>query len=752
MFPLRRPRIGKSPRVDLHRSRPSIEGLEARLCLTVPALSSLPGANHTIYLDFDGSVTQNTVWNSYSFNSSGKTKPTINSPAYDTDGNPSSFGASELADIQDAWARISEDYRPFQVNVTTVDPGIEALRKVGTGDTQWGIRVVITKDTEASGAGGIAYIGSFNWDSDTPAFVYTTGGKNIAEAASHEAGHSLGLAHDGTATSGYYAGHGTGQTSWAPLMGVGYYTNVTTWDKGEYYGANNTGSSANYGAGADDLAVITTQNGFGYRPDAVGDTISTAKPLTVSGAAVSATGIIERTTDLDVYSFTTGNGPVSLNIAPFTPGPNLDIKATLYDSAGNVVAVSNPSDVLTASFSLNLTAGQYFVAIDGTGVGNPTVSPPTGYSDYASLGQYTISGTVTQGNALPQLSVGDVSVNEGAGTATFTVTLSGVLTAPVTVGYAAADGTATAGLDYTSARGTLTFATAGSQTVTVPIIDDTVSESAETFLLNLSSPVGAAILDGQGQAIITDNDLAPTVKVTSLDSGKLEGTVSGGSTVFRFQVTRTGSTALDLSIPFTVAGLGGAAASASDFYGNRLPSGTVQFAAGETSKVVNVLINADSSRESNESFRLTLGTVAGLTYTSKSADATITDDDGSGGSRRWGWIQGQPLVPHRFPLPGQDPVDDDDHDHAGESAPGHDVAPAQAPTAQPSRRDAEGSGTFVDPPVPSTRVVTLAVRDAVLTDPASLMTWLPASRRIRAAGQSRGLVIQGLSSARGLLG
>ena len=65
--------------------------------------------------------------------------------------------------------------------------------------------------------------------------------KNISEAASHEAGHSFGLSHDGNNSTSYYAGHGTGTTGWAPIMGVGYNRNVTQWSKGDYANANNGG-------------------------------------------------------------------------------------------------------------------------------------------------------------------------------------------------------------------------------------------------------------------------------------------------------------------------------------------------------------------------------------------------------------------------------------------------------------------------------------------------------------------------------
>ena len=278
-------------------SNQTLETLESRLLMTVPEFSSLPGANHTIFLDFDGQTVEGTSWNSY-YN-----QTTLIAPAYDTDGNTSVFSATELSQIEDAWKRVSEDYRPFQINVTTVDPGIEALRKTTTSDQQWGIRIVVTKEApmvtdpaKRTGAGGIAYIDSFNWSSDTPAWVFTTGGKNVAEAASHEAGHSLGLSHDGlTGGASYYTGHGSGETGWASIMGVGYYQNVTQWDRGEYYNSNNAGSTANYSKGPDDLSIITTGSGFSYRADDHGNSNASASTLSVTGTTVSGSGIVETT-------------------------------------------------------------------------------------------------------------------------------------------------------------------------------------------------------------------------------------------------------------------------------------------------------------------------------------------------------------------------------------------------------------------------------------------------------------------------
>ena len=207
-------------------------------------LHSLAGAAKVIYLDFDGHVTSGTFWNNYNGGAD------IVSVPYDFNGDTGSFSDAELSRIQNIWARVSEDYAMYNIDVTTEDPGIEALRRSDPGDENYGIRVVISPTSGWYGnAGGVAYVGSFDWNSDTPVFVFSDklgngNEKYVTDAASHETGHTLGLSHDGT-TSGteYYAGHG----SWAPIMGVGYYEPITQWSKGEYTGANNT---------EDDLAVM----------------------------------------------------------------------------------------------------------------------------------------------------------------------------------------------------------------------------------------------------------------------------------------------------------------------------------------------------------------------------------------------------------------------------------------------------------------------------------------------------------------
>lgn len=347
-------------------------------------LHSHPFAKDVIYLDFDGNTTTGTFWNDANH-------PTIVTPAFDTDGNASTFSDPELERIQRIWQRVSEDYSPFDVDVTTEFPGIERLRNTGGSDDRWGIRANVGGDGSWFGqVGGVAYIGSFDWDTDIGCFIFADNlgdgdEKYTAEAISHEVGHTLGLSHDGrnSPSEGYYAGHGSGETGWAPIMGVGYYQNLSQWSKGEYLSANQK---------QDDLNIIATQNGFGYRLDDHGSTAATATAATLNGpTTITGSGVIEKRGDFDYFSFTTGAGPISITVDPFERGPNLDIFVGLYNANGQLIDSSNPADSLAATVTANVPYGTYFLKIDGVGKGNPLGS---GYTDYASLGQYSFTGTI----------------------------------------------------------------------------------------------------------------------------------------------------------------------------------------------------------------------------------------------------------------------------------------------------------------------------------------------------------------------
>ena len=106
-------------------------------------LNSKPDAPRTIFLDFDGGVISGTAWN----NSYGEP---ITARPYDSNGDVANFSDGELRDIQRIWRLVAEDFAPFDVNVTTQDPGADAIRRDGSSDPFFGTRVVITADTFAS--------------------------------------------------------------------------------------------------------------------------------------------------------------------------------------------------------------------------------------------------------------------------------------------------------------------------------------------------------------------------------------------------------------------------------------------------------------------------------------------------------------------------------------------------------------------------------------------------------------------------
>ena len=199
----------------------------------------------------------------------------------------------------------------------------------------------------------------------------------------------FGLLHDGLRLSTgaiieYYSGHGTGATSWAPVMGNGG-KNVTQWSRGEYEGAVNPDYFATGGGQQDDIAIIAGR--IGFRTDDVGDTIATAAPL-----ALPTSGYITSTTDVDVFALPRATD-VRIEITPFragelTDGGNLDVAAEIVNAAGLVVASVDELEETSATLTALLPPGQHYLRV------RPSFNP-VNYPAYGSLGQYTVTGTFT---------------------------------------------------------------------------------------------------------------------------------------------------------------------------------------------------------------------------------------------------------------------------------------------------------------------------------------------------------------------
>ena len=231
-------------------------------------------------------------------------------------------------------------------------------------------------------------------------------------------------------------------------------------------------------------------------------------------------------------------------------------------------------------------------------------------------------GTITDNDPTSTLSINDVSVNEGnTGTvnANFTVTLSATSGQVVTVNYATANGTATAGSDYVAGSGTVTFpAGTTTQTITVVVNGDVVNEPDETFFVNLGGEVNATITDAQGQGTILNDDGIPSISIN--DVSVIEGNI--GTVNANFTVTLSATSGQVVTVNYATSN--GTATAGSDYVAQ---SGTLTFSAGSTTQTITVVVNSDLLDEPNETFFVDLSNAANATIADNQAQGTITDDD-----------------------------------------------------------------------------------------------------------------------------
>ncbi|MDW7695664.1 MopE-related protein [Flammeovirgaceae bacterium SG7u.111] len=356
-------------REDLVQGKPQIGGILG----AIPDLQSMPGAEAVAFLDFDGQTVTGTFWNT-SYNS----------------GNPivaasTNYTTEEMVDI---WRRVSEDFAPFNINITTSEavffsaPNNKRMRVIFTPTRDW-----------VGNYGGIAYYYSFAWNTgappyypsvdDTPCWVFNQYYRYAADAASHELGHTFGVHHDGRVSPSeeYYYGH----DDWGTIMGAGYYTNVVQWSKGEYPSANRQ---------EDDLGLISNTSGYtyiGFKPDDHGESYLNATQLLYNSEGKISpqdnSGVIHNRSDVDVFAFTSSGGFEVLTVRPNQWKPNLDVYLELRDSDGNIVKTANPVG-WSASIGHSFDEGTYYLYVSGT-KGDLGAD-----SDYGSLGTYTIESGV----------------------------------------------------------------------------------------------------------------------------------------------------------------------------------------------------------------------------------------------------------------------------------------------------------------------------------------------------------------------
>jgi chitinase len=408
---------------------------------------------------------------------------------------------------------------------------------------------------------------------------------------------------------------------------VTYATANGTAAAGTDYAA--AGGTLTFAAGVSTQTIAVTVNGdVAVEPDET-FVLNLTSPTNAAIGDAQAVGTITNDdlpalsiADVSVAEGNSGTRTASFTVTLSTASTQT-VTATFSTANGTATAGSDyVASTGTVTFAIGVTSQTVSVTVNGDTAPEPnetfvvTLSTPAN----ADLADAQATGTITNDD-MPSLSIANVSLAEGnSGTknATFTVTLAPPSAQAVTVAYATANGSATAGADYAAVGGTLTFAAgASSQTITVTVNGDTIVEPDETFVVNLSSPSNAVLSDAQATGTIVNDD-APAVTIA--DVSVPEG--NAGTKAAAFTVTLSAASVQPVTVSFATAN--GTATAGSDYVA---ASGTVTFAPGTTSQTIVVTVNGDTAAEADEAFVVNLSAPANAVIADDQATGTITNDD-----------------------------------------------------------------------------------------------------------------------------
>ena len=383
-------------------------------------------------------------------------------------------------------------------------------------------------------------------------------------------------------------------------MTVDYATaNGTATAPSDYAAATGT---LNFAAGETTKTISVDVNG-----DVLDESNTESFAVVLSGAANATIGVASglgtitdddplpalSISDVTVPEGDTGTVAANFTVALSAPSGR---DVTVVVATANATATA-PGDYQPRSGPVTIPAGQTSLPVPVQVNGDTMNEANETYSvNLSSPGNATIAdgqgvGTIIDDDPTPTVSINDISVTEGQSgkvNANFTVSLSAPSGQTVSVGHSTADGTGTAGADYTAGGGNLVF-TPGqtSKTVTVQVNSDTVDEPDETFFVNLSGPVNAVIAHGQGIGTIIDDDGPATISID--DAAVTEGN-NAGTVDALFTVSLRAPSGQGVTVEYQTAN--GSATAPVDY---QPASGTLTFTPGEVTKTVPVQVNADVS-------------------------------------------------------------------------------------------------------------------------------------------------------------
>ncbi|WP_231582729.1 Calx-beta domain-containing protein [Pedobacter sp. BMA] len=361
--------------------------------------------------------------------------------------------------------------------------------------------------------------------------------------------------------------------------------------------------------------------------------VSAGSPVTIPAAGATGTATI---TDDDVVSLAINSVTAAENAGTMT------FTVTLTGNTQNAISVNYATSDNTAVAGADYTAKTGTVTFPAGSVSGATQTiliaitddnvteasenfkvTLSGASAPATITQAEGIGTITDNDpATVSISATPTSINENAGTATFTVTLSNAVQSAFNVSYTTVDGTAMQGSDYTTTSGTLTFpansAAGATLTFTVPIIDDNLVEASETFDATISNVTGNLVTIGTATATVTiaDNDTA-VASIAPGTNGSEAGPVAG-----TFTVTLSKASSTDTQITYT---LGGTAAEGSDY--STITTKTITIPAGQTTGTITIPVITDNIVEGTETVIATLTAANNTAVTVSNTPATINIAD-----------------------------------------------------------------------------------------------------------------------------
>jgi hypothetical protein len=325
--------------------------------------------------------------------------------------------------------------------------------------------------------------------------------------------------------------------------------------------------------------------------------VTVTEPDAGSVSAVFTVALSRTSTNPITVAFTTA-GASAVAGQDFTPtSGTLTFLPGDFQKAITVSVLGDAANEAAESYFVNLSAAGGAVLGDSQGVGG-----------------------ITDNDPFPTISIADSSRtegNSGPGAMPFTVTLSNPSGQQVTVRFATANSTATAGSDFSTSIGTLTFAPGVTvQSFNVNVIGDANVEPDEVFFVNLSNAVNGQILDGQAQGTILDDE----AQLGIADVSVIEGNLGNTSAVF----TLTLSKVVGSNVTVNFAAADGTAVAPADYLAT---TGTVTFSPGQTTARLTVSVVGDTVNEGNETFAVNLTGASGASLGDSQAIGTITDDE-----------------------------------------------------------------------------------------------------------------------------